>query len=109
MAHYGDAVIETDSNRIIAADAACTIDAKARCIILLGSTTGTKAISVPAVPDGCRVKLILKAASGGAYTIAATNISTAGTVTLDAAAESVELAREGGVWNVVELTGATFA
>lgn len=95
--------------RTVAADGALAISGSDNVIILLSSTTGTKAATITApttvAAGGSRLKVILKARSGGSYTIACTNASTAGTLTLDAAGEGAELCWINGTLHVVDLIG----
>ncbi len=96
--------------RTVAADGALTLAAGDRLIALLSSTTGTKAATMTATHAGHHVKVVLQARAGGSYTLACTYAGAAGTVTLDAAGEGVELMRIGTTWYALELTGSsTFA
>jgi len=97
--------------RTVAADAALAIAGTDNVIILLSSTTGAKAATITApttvAAGGSRLKVILKARSGGSYTIACTNASTAGTLTLDAAGEGADLCWINGTLHVIDLIGGS--
>ncbi|MBK6920465.1 MAG: hypothetical protein IPH07_23900 [Deltaproteobacteria bacterium] len=96
--------------RTVAADGALTLAAGDRLIALLSSTTGAKAATMTATHAGHHVKIVLQARAGGSYTIACTYAGSAGTATLDAAGEGIELMRIGTTWHALELTGgSTFA
>jgi hypothetical protein len=101
--------------RTVAANGALAITGADSVIILLNSSdAATKAATITAptsvAAGGSRLSIVLKARSStGTYTVAATNASTAGTVTFDAANESAEFVWINGTLHVVTLTGATFA
>lgn len=97
--------------RSVAADGALVLAATDAFISLAGTTTGTKAATMTANNNGSAIRVVLVAASGGSYTLAAQRpAGSAGTVTLDAAGEGVMLIRVGGAWIAMELIGgATFA
>lgn len=107
-----DAAVDMGA-RTVASDGALTIDGTDRVIILLGSAAGAKAATITAptanASGGPLLSVVLKAWSGGSYTVACTNAGVSGTLTLDAALESATLAWVNGVLNVITLTGATFA
>lgn len=122
-----DAAVDVDSTlditggtlnvgaRTVAANVALAITGSDRVIILLGSSDASaKAATITAptavAAGGSLLTVVLKARSStGTYTIACTNAGVSGTVTLDAALESVVFCWINGVLNVVTLTGATFA
>lgn len=102
--------LATTRARTVAADGALTLAATDSAIALLSSTAGDKAATMTATHNGHRIKIVLQARSGGSYTLAASYAGASGTVTLDAAAEGVELMRVGAAWLVLQLLGsATFA
>ena len=95
----------TTRARTVASDGALTLAATDSAIALLASAAGTKAATMTATHNGHRIRVILQAASGGEYTLAASYAGGAGTVTLDAAGEGVELMRVGAAWLALELIG----
>lgn len=99
--------------RTIAADGALAITGADRVVVLLSSTTGTKAATITAptaiATGGPLLTIVLKARSGGAYTVACTNAATTGTVTFDAADEAATFCWINGTLHLITLTGATFA
>lgn len=99
--------------RTVAADAALAVTGADRVIVLLSSTTGTKAATITAptseTSGGPLLTIVLKARSGGAYTVACTNAATTGTVTFDAADEAATFCWINGTLHLITLTGATFA
>ncbi|MGL5912289.1 MAG: hypothetical protein ACRCZP_19950 [Phycicoccus sp.] len=101
--------------RTVAANGALAIAGTDTAIILLNSSdAATKAATITAptavAAGGSYLTIVLKARSStGSYTVAATNASTAGTVTFDAANESAEFVWINGTLHVLTLTGATFA
>lgn len=102
---------QAGGGRVVAADGALAITEADRTILLAASASGTKAATLTSARDGQRLSITLFARSGGSYTIAASTADgTAGTVTLDAAGEGVDLVRVGSTWYVERLIGtATFA
>lgn len=110
MQRVSAGLVTPDAFRRIAADAALVMQPSDRIIVLLNSTTGTKVANVADVADGQFFRVLLNARSGGAYTLACSNLAgTAGTVTFDAAAEAAEFFKLSGVIYNLSLTGATFA
>jgi len=100
----------TTRYRAVSSDGALTIVNTDEMIHLVGSASGAKAATLTSATQGQRLKINLAARSGGSYTVAADYpAGTSGTVTLDAAGESVELAYDGSAWVVMDLNGATFA
>lgn len=102
------------ANRTVASDGALAIGGSDRVIILLASASGAKAATITPptanAAGGPLLTVILKARSGGSYTIACTNASTSGTLTLDAADEGGVFAWVNGTLHLVHVLGtATFA
>lgn len=91
--------------REVAEDAALTVAPPDTDVVLLSSTTGTKAATLTAMQNGQRLRVQLVARTGGSYTIAASLGATAGTVTLDATGEGVDLYKSGGTVKVLRLIG----
>lgn len=87
--------------RTVAEDAALTLAATDRTILLVSTTTGAKAATMTATHGGHRVDVRLVAATGGSYTLAVTG----GDVTLDAAGDGAAVVYSGAAWELVHLHG----
>lgn len=96
--------------RAIAANGALVISEDDTVIKLSSTDAATKAATMTATYAGHRIRVRLDVRSStGSYTLAAKQGGTAGTVTLDAAAEVADLVYNGSAWEVELLSGATWA
>ena len=84
--------LEPDAELVVARD---------DLVVLLSSTTGTKAATLPRTQAGHCVIVVLRDRSGGSYTLNA-----GGTVTLDEAGAGAIVAYDGDEWQLVSMVGA---
>lgn len=94
------------STLFVAADGPVEITHQTRRIVLASSTTGAKAMTVASSNPGQALEIVLKAASGGSYTLADVD---GGTGTFDAADEWMQLVRNAADdgWDMTLLSGAS--
>jgi hypothetical protein len=99
--------------RTLAANAAIAFTPYDRTVYLQSTNTSSigATMTTSGMTPGTRIRVVLIVrSSSGAYTIAGTRWGTAGTVTLDAAGEGVDLCFDGSVWQIEQLlNGAGFA
>ena len=90
----------------VAADDPVAITHKVNTIVLLSSTTGAKAMTVTSANPGQQIDIVLKARTGGSYTLASVDGST---LTFDLAAEYARIVRNAADdgWDMLLLSGAT--
>lgn len=103
--------IADNGHRVLGADAALAL-LPTDAVIEVNSAAAAKPATMTTAGMGVNQQIRVSATvvGGGSYTLAATRGLTAGTVTLDAVGEGVDLLWDGTVWRVVTLLGgATFA
>ncbi len=101
----------TNGHRELGADAALTL-AVDDVVVEVNSAAGAKAatMTTAGMVENKQIRVSASVVSGGSYTLAATRGLTAGTVTLNAVSEGVDLLFDGTLWRVINLFGtATFA
>lgn len=114
--HYTDGSIDpihlASGYRNLAADAALTLAVSDRTIEVTATAGGAIAatMTTAGMATGQRITVRMRAGDGtNYYTFACDYNGSTGTVTLNAAAEFVELVYDGSAWNAILLSGATFA